>query len=183
MNNISRKQYQYNGLIFLSYYWIFFILLYGCNSSFQKYDEDIKINLSRVEISNFLGEGHKLASQALSRGEINTETYQKINNNWLEHYSELLININLNDFSVFVWSQNNSKDSNLRLLKKEYYADLQKEILIALNNSILHMALGKVGDDIGLMLTIIPKENNDVFKRIFIKNLYHPDAYKVFENR
>lgn len=124
-----------------------------------------------------------MAYQALLNGEINTESYQRINNNWLEAYSELLININLNDFSVYVWSQDNNKDSNLRLLKKVYSAELQKEILSSYNNRSLHMALGKVGDDIGLILKIIPKKDRDVFKRIFIKNLYLQGSDKVFENR
>lgn len=159
----------------------FFVLCCGCNNSPQRYDKDKMIKISRIEISKFLGEGHKKAAIALTKGEINSDSYQRITDNWVKYYSELLINVNLAEYTMFVWSQEDNNDSNLKLLKREYSADLQKEILCALNNGNLHISLGKIGNTIGLMLTITPVDANSIYKKVFIENLCYQDSERVFE--
>lgn len=167
---------------------IFMFLCMSCSSELQKYDFDDRIETTSLRYSNFLGDGHKLAYKDLRSGAMSQEIFDKIETEWIDLYTDRLTHQFFDGWKIYVWTKDICKDSDLIRLKQEYSGELQEEILIALNEGRLSMGLGKVDNEIGLMLTILPVNGNNPstsrkeLKKILIFNIYLEKTENIFED-
>lgn len=107
---------------------------------------------------------------------------------WINMYTDILIHHCLDECKIYVWTKEVCTNSDFIRLKQEYNAELQEEVIIALNEERLSMGLGKTDNEVGLMLTILPVNGNGpstshkALKRILIFNIYLDKINTIFED-
>ena len=177
--------------VILNFFIIILFFFISCNQKSQRYEENEYIKRSDLKILPYWGYNHKMANLACNRGEISYEVLNRVEEDWNNYYTQLIIGANLGKYNIYEWSlSDHPKEQILRKIFKEYSTELEAEFFIAERDERMHFALAKVQNKIGLLITIIPKRGEDglstkpgeTYKIIFIEGLYEESVPNLYKN-
>lgn len=141
-------------------------------------------------VTQFLGAGHAEAYKLLQQGKIDQTTYDAIAKNWEDGYDRLISGADFSKHKVYAWSGDSGEGVVLKKVDNANIPDLKGEVLLAMKEGRVSKALCISGGEIGTLLTISPKKDNDgdwskakgeVQKQIFIEGLFEGTAEQAFE--
>lgn len=141
-------------------------------------------------VTQFLGAGHAEAYKRLQQGKIDQTTYDAIAKNWEDAYDRIISGADFSKHKVYAWSADSGEGVVLKKVDNADTPDLKGEVLLAMKEGRVSKALCISGGEIGTLLTITPKTDDDgdwskakgeVQKQIFIEGLFEGTAEQAFE--
>ena len=145
-------------------------------------------------VSNFLGAGHAEAYKLYKQHKINEDTYNKITANWKTAYDTLIKQANFAQKDVYAWSADSGKGTVLESVDNKDIPDLKGEILTAMKDDRVTYSLCVSDGELGTLITITPKaesgdnktgwskKKGEVYKQIWVKDLFEGSAERAFES-
>lgn len=143
--------------------------------------------------SNFLGAGHAEAYKLYKQHKINGDTYDKIAANWKTAYDTLIKQADFAQKDVYAWSADSGKGTVLESVKNEDIPDLKGQILTSMKDNRVTYSLCVSDGELGTLITITPKaeagdnktgwskKKGEVYKQIWVKDLFEGSAERAFE--
>lgn len=156
----------------------------------MKRASESKTATSEIVATQFLGAGDAEAYSAYTNGKITKDEYNDIHKDWEEWYERLLMNADFSAQPVFASSDDSEEGLVLTPIGSGDAVSLKGEVMTAMHDGRVSMSLAIKDGQIGTMLQIIPKTNDDgnwskakgeVQKTIFIPKLFHESANAAFE--
>ena len=126
----------------------------------------------------------------MQQGKIDQTTYDAIAKNWEDAYDRIISGADFSKHKVYAWSADSGEGVVLKKVNNADTPDLKGEVLLAMKEGRVSKALCISGGEIGTLLTISPKTDNDgdwskakgeVQKQIFIEGLFEGTAEQAFE--
>lgn len=164
------------------------------NSSKGMQEQSEQSVTTDIEVTQFYGLGHAEAYKAMQENKLSPTEYDKVTEMWKEAYKSLLNTGGIIDKEVYAWKYGNEGDKpktgqNLTRINNEDLPNLQGEIMLAMKENKLDMNLATMGGELGTLITISPKNNNEKWSKnkgeqqtkIFVKGLYEESAEKMVE--
>lgn len=165
------------------------------NNSYKGIKEQSEQSVTTdIEVTQFYGLGHAEAYKAMQENKLSSTEYDKVTERWKEAYKSLLNTGGIVDKEVYAWKYGAEGDKpktgqNLTRINNEDLPNLQGEIMLAMKEDRLDMNLATMGGELGTLITISPKHNNEKWSKkkgeeqtkIFVKGLYEESAEKMVE--
>lgn len=165
------------------------------NNSYKGIKEQSEQSVTTdIEVTQFYGLGHAEAYKAMQENKLSSTEYDKVTERWKEAYKSLLNTGGIVDKEVYAWKYGAEGDKpktgqNLTRINNEDLPNLQGEIMLAMKEDRLDMNLATMGGELGTLITISPKHNNEKWSKkkgeeqtkIFVKGLYEESAEKMIE--